>query len=213
MPVTGIVGYPPSISPEETVAQIDGAVGRGLAALQAAHRARRATSRSPACGPPARRTRTPGWASTPTSCTRPSADAIEFGKRLDGLDIGWFEDIVPPGRCPDGARDPGRHLAHPVAMGDEQGGSYHPQALLKFDAVDFNRARRDHERRHHPAAGHPAPGQGARQRITTHMYPAHPLPGPRGPWLHRRAHRVGHPGHRACTPWTTRSSSPWCATA
>ncbi len=24
-------------------------------------------------------------------------------------------------------------------MGDEQGGSYHPQALLKFDAVDFNR--------------------------------------------------------------------------
>ena len=27
----------------------------------------------------------------------------------------------------------------PVAMGDEQGGSYHPQALLKYDAVDFNR--------------------------------------------------------------------------
>jgi DNA polymerase len=24
-------------------------------------------------------------------------------------------------------------------MGDEQGGSYHPQALLRFDAVDVNR--------------------------------------------------------------------------
>ena len=27
----------------------------------------------------------------------------------------------------------------PVAMGDEQGGSYHPQALLEFDAVDVVR--------------------------------------------------------------------------
>ena len=68
-----------------------------------------------------------------------SADAIAFGKQLAPLRIGWFEDIVPPGDAQmvreirDGIRPT------PVAMGDEQGGSYHPQALLKFDAVDYNR--------------------------------------------------------------------------
>ena len=67
-----------------------------------------------------------------------SADAIEFGKRLDGLDIGWFEDIVPPGDA-QMVREIREGISTPVAMGDEQGGSYHPQALLKFDAVDFNR--------------------------------------------------------------------------
>ena len=29
--------------------------------------------------------------------SKTAADAIAFGYRLDGLDLGWFEDIVPPG--------------------------------------------------------------------------------------------------------------------
>jgi L-alanine-DL-glutamate epimerase-like enolase superfamily enzyme len=137
MPVTGIVGYPPSISPDETVVQIAGlwqqgwrrfklpiapTPGQSLARLRAAREA----------FPEA-------WLGIDANFFHKSAgDAIAFGRELEGLSIGWFEDIVPPG---DAAmvREIREGISTPVAMGDEQGGSYHPQALLRFDAVDVNR--------------------------------------------------------------------------
>lgn len=137
MPVTGIVGYPPSIDPAQTVAQIaplweggwrrfklpiaptpDGSIARLRAAREAFPDA---------------------WLGIDANFLHKSAeDAIAFGLRLDGLRIGWFEDIVPPGDA-QMVRRIREGISTPVAMGDEQGGSYHPQALLAFDAVDFNR--------------------------------------------------------------------------
>ena len=137
MPVTGIVGYPPSISPEETVAQIDALWAEGWRRFKLPIAPTR--DESIARLRAAREAYPDAWLGIDANFLhKTSADAIEFGKRLDGLDIGWFEDIVPPGDA-QMVREIREGISTPVAMGDEQGGSYHPQALLKFDAVDYNR--------------------------------------------------------------------------
>jgi len=65
-------------------------------------------------------------------------EAIERIRTLEPLGLGWVEDIMPPGHA--------RKLAEvrqavgvPIAMGDEQGGAYHPEALLTANAVDVVR--------------------------------------------------------------------------
>ncbi len=137
MPVTGIVGYPPSISAEATVAQIAGLWAHGwrrfklpIAPTQdgSIERLRAARESFPNA-----------WLGIDANFLhKTAADAIAFGRRLDGLNVGWFEDIVPPGDAAMVA-EIRKGIATPVAMGDEQGGSYHPQALLKYDAIDVNR--------------------------------------------------------------------------
>jgi len=137
MLVTGIVGYPPSISPAATVDQIAGlwAAGWRRFKLPIAPTRDASIDRLRA----AREAFPDAWLGIDANFLHKTADdAIEFGRRLDGLDIGWFEDIVPPGDAELVARIRAG-ISTPVAMGDEQGGSYFPQALLKFDAVDVNR--------------------------------------------------------------------------
>jgi L-alanine-DL-glutamate epimerase-like enolase superfamily enzyme len=137
MPVTAIVGYPPSISAEATVAQIAGLWAKGwrrfklpIAPTQDASIERLQAARE--AFPKA-------WLGIDANFLhKTAADAIAFGRRLDGLDLGWFEDMVPPGDAAMVA-EIRAGISTPVAMGDEQGGSYHPQALLKFEAVDVNR--------------------------------------------------------------------------
>jgi L-alanine-DL-glutamate epimerase-like enolase superfamily enzyme len=137
MLVTGIVGYPPSISPEATVDQISSlwATGWRRFKLPIAPTRDASIARLRA----AREAFPDAWLGIDANFLHKTADdAIEFGRRLDGLDVGWFEDIVPPGDAELVARIRAG-ISTPVAMGDEQGGSYFPQALLKFDAVDVNR--------------------------------------------------------------------------
>lgn len=137
MPVTGIVGYPPSISPEATVDQIAGLWANGwrrfklpIAPTPDASVARLRAARD--AFPDA-------WLGIDNNFySKTAPDAIAFGRRLDGLDLGWFEDVVPPGDAAMVAEIRAA-IATPVAMGDEQGGSYHPQALLAFHAVDVLR--------------------------------------------------------------------------
>ncbi len=62
-------------------------------------------------------------------------------------------------------------ISTPVAMGDEQGGSYHPQALLKFDAVDFNRVDATTNGGITRLRGILRAVQEHGNGITTHMYP------------------------------------------
>ncbi|MBX3030488.1 MAG: hypothetical protein KF809_10030 [Chloroflexi bacterium] len=137
MPVTGIVGYPPSISPQATVDQITALWDQGWRRFKLPIGPTR--DESIARLQAAREAYPEAWLGIDANFLhKTSADAIEFGKRLDGLDIGWFEDIVPPGDA-QMVREIREGISTPVAMGDEQGGSYHPQALLRFDAVDVNR--------------------------------------------------------------------------
>ena len=69
---------------------------------------------------------------------RTADDVASFDARVADLDLGWIEDLVPPGDAALVA-DCRKAASTPVAMGDEQGGSYHPQALLGHDAVDVLR--------------------------------------------------------------------------
>jgi L-alanine-DL-glutamate epimerase-like enolase superfamily enzyme len=137
MLVTGIVGYPPSISPAATVDQIAGlwAAGWRRFKLPIAPTRDASIDRLRA----AREAFPDAWLGIDANFLHKTADdAIEFGRRLDDLNVGWFEDIVPPGDAAQVAEIRAA-ISTPVAMGDEQGGSYFPQALLKFDAVDVNR--------------------------------------------------------------------------
>jgi len=137
MPVTGIVGYPPSISPEATVDQIGGlwAAGWRRFKLPIAPTPDASIARLQA----AREAFPDAWLGIDNNFYSKTAnDAIAFGRRLDGLGLGWFEDIVPPGDAAMVALVRAA-IDTPIAMGDEQGGSYHPQALLALDAVDVLR--------------------------------------------------------------------------
>jgi L-alanine-DL-glutamate epimerase-like enolase superfamily enzyme len=137
MPVTGIVGYPPSISADATVDQIAAlwAAGWRRFKLPIAPTPDESIARLRA----AREAFPDAWLGIDNNFySKTAAEAIEFGRRLDGLELGWFEDVVPPGDAAMVA-DVRAGIGTPVAMGDEQGGAYHPQALLAFDAVDVLR--------------------------------------------------------------------------
>ena len=194
MPVTGIVGYPPSISPTETVEQISGLWEAGWRRfkLPIAPTPERSLERLRA----AREAFPDAWLGIDANFFhKSSADAIAFGRQLEPLGIGWFEDIVPPGDAKM-VREIRDGITTPVAMGDEQGGSYHPQALLAFDAVDVNRVDATTNggiTRLRPIV---ATIRAARERDLPAHVPAHPFPGPGCARRHRRADRVGHPGDR-----------------
>ena len=206
MPVTGIVGYPPSISPEETVDPDQVLCGPGLAALQAAHRTHPRRVHRPAAGRPRGIPgRLAGHRRQLPAQDRRRRHRVRQAARRAG------HRLVRGHRAAGDAqmvREIREGISTPVAMGDEQGGSYHPQALLKFDAVDFNRAGRDHQRRHHPAAADPAAGRGARQQAHDAHVPAHPLARCWARSATRTAPSSGASRARASIPWTTRSSSP-----
>lgn len=65
-------------------------------------------------------------------------DAVEFAKSVEDVGLAWMEDIVPPGNARLVAEIRSRSPV-PVAMGDEQGGSYHPESILAHAAVDVAR--------------------------------------------------------------------------
>ena len=137
MPATAIVGYPPTISAQETAEQV-----RSL--WQAGWR-RFKVPISPTLDQSVERLEAvrevapEGWVGFDLNMVLHSAaEVLDFEKRVRHLRLGWIEDVVPPG-------DAGMVAAvrqgswTPVAMGDEQGGSYHPEALLALDAVDVLR--------------------------------------------------------------------------
>lgn len=137
LPVTAIVGYPPTMQPDSLADQVSELYRAGwrrfkqpiaatadltLERLSAAHDA------APTC-----------WHGLDANWTFRSPDqVVDFCNRLERMSLGWIEDIFPPGnvallvatraRCP-----------VPIAMGDEQGGAHHPEALVRSAAVDVVR--------------------------------------------------------------------------
>jgi L-alanine-DL-glutamate epimerase-like enolase superfamily enzyme len=65
-------------------------------------------------------------------------DAVEFAASIGDVALGWMEDVVPPGNARM-VSEIRRRAGVPIAMGDEQGGSYHPESILAHDAVDVAR--------------------------------------------------------------------------
>jgi L-alanine-DL-glutamate epimerase-like enolase superfamily enzyme len=137
LPATAIVGYPPTMSSEELANQIVDLKKKGwnrfkipispdLDLSEARLRAAREAAQS-------------DWVGFDINMVLRSSEAVlEFENRIRDLKLGWIEDVVPPGdaamvaRVREGSKTP-------IAMGDEQGGSYHPEALLTAKAVDIIR--------------------------------------------------------------------------
>jgi L-alanine-DL-glutamate epimerase-like enolase superfamily enzyme len=137
LPATAIVGYPPSLGPDAVAEQVGElwAAGWRRFKVPIAPDLDDSVERLRA----ARRAAPDGWVGFDANMVfRTSDDVARFDARVAHLQLGWIEDLVPPGdaalvaECRAAA-------ATPVAMGDEQGGSYHPQALLSHDAVDVLR--------------------------------------------------------------------------
>ena len=66
-------------------------------------------------------------------------DAVAFLDSVRDARLGWFEDVFPPGDAAIVADLRARAGGTRIAMGDEQGGSYYPEALLLRKAVDVVR--------------------------------------------------------------------------
>lgn len=138
LPATAIIGYPPQLTPDEVAAQVEDLQAKGwrrfkqpIAGTLAATRDRLRAARE-AMGPD-------GWLGIDCNWVFKSAgEAIDFARSIEDVNLAWIEDVVPPGNA--------RKVAEiragagvPVAMGDEQGGSYHPESLLAHGAVDVAR--------------------------------------------------------------------------
>lgn len=138
MPVTAIIGYPPTLTPEEVASQVEAYLDAGwrrfkqpIAGTPEATRARLRAARA-AMGPDC-------WLGMDCNWVFKSAhDAIEFAESIEDVGLGWMEDVVPPGNARMVA-EIRRGAPMPIAMGDEQGGSYHPESILAHDAVDVAR--------------------------------------------------------------------------
>jgi L-alanine-DL-glutamate epimerase-like enolase superfamily enzyme len=65
--------------------------------------------------------------------------AVAFLDSVREARLGWFEDVFPPGDAAIVADLRARAGGTRIAMGDEQGGSYYPEALLLRKAVDVVR--------------------------------------------------------------------------
>jgi L-alanine-DL-glutamate epimerase-like enolase superfamily enzyme len=138
MLVTAIIGYPPTLTPAEVTHQVETLMEAGwrrfkqpIAATPEETRARLRAARD-AMGPDC-------WLGMDCNWVfKSAADAIEFARSIADLGLGWFEDVVPPGNARMVA-EIRRASPVPIAMGDEQGGSYHPESLLAHEAVDVAR--------------------------------------------------------------------------
>jgi L-alanine-DL-glutamate epimerase-like enolase superfamily enzyme len=137
LPVTAIVGYPPTISPQETAQQVSDLWAQGWRRFKVPISPSIPASVDRLTA--AREAAPDAWLGFDINMVFTSAEqVIEFERSVRHLQLGWIEDVLPPGDA-DAVAAVRAGVETPVAMGDEQGGSYHPQALLAAGAVDVLR--------------------------------------------------------------------------
>jgi L-alanine-DL-glutamate epimerase-like enolase superfamily enzyme len=138
MPATAIIGYPPgSMGPEETGIQTAELYASGWRRFKAPTGG--AAERSAARLRAARAAAPDAWLGMDAAWTYDEVDAAaDFITSIPDVGLGWFEDVFPPGDADKLARLR-RRIDVPVAQGDEQGGSYYPEALILAEAVDVVR--------------------------------------------------------------------------
>jgi L-alanine-DL-glutamate epimerase-like enolase superfamily enzyme len=139
LPATAIIGYPPAAMPADAVrAQIADLRSNGWRrfkipiALPLEYGAERLLAAREAAG-------TDAWLGMDAAWVfRKVDDALAFLDSTSAADLAWFEDVFPPGDA-EIVAELRRRAGVPIAMGDEQGGSYYPEALLNRQAVDVVR--------------------------------------------------------------------------
>jgi len=136
VPVTAIIGYPPTLGPDgvgDQVRMLHEAGWRRFKMAIAAtpqltyERFAAAAMAAPGCD-----------LSMDAAWTFRDVDSAEAFLRDLPVRLSWFEDVFPPGDA-DLVRALRERVDTPIAMGDEQGGAYYPQALLAVEAVDIVR--------------------------------------------------------------------------
>lgn len=140
LPATAIIGYPPGAMPPDAVAeqirQLRAAGWRRFKipiALPLDYGRDRLLAAREAAGDDAWLGMDAAW------IFRTVDDAAAFLDDVRDARLGWFEDVFPPGDAEIVAGLRARSGGTPIAMGDEQGGSYYPEALLLRQAVDVVR--------------------------------------------------------------------------
>ena len=138
MPATAIIGYPPgTMGPEETGAQTAGLYAAGWRRFKAPIAA--GSERTAARLRAARAAAPDAWLGMDCAWVYDDVDtAAAFVESVPDVGLGWFEDVFPPGDAAILRRLRDR-IEVPIAQGDEQGGSYYPEALIAADAVDVIR--------------------------------------------------------------------------
>lgn len=137
LPATAIVGYPPSMGPGDIAEQVSGLIAQGWRRFKVpiSSSLDDSVERLEAV-----RTVAPdAWVGFDVNMVfRTPKQVLEFEERVKELRLGWIEDILPPGDATAVATVQ-RSSHTPIAVGDEQGGSYYPEALLLASAVDVLR--------------------------------------------------------------------------
>lgn len=138
MPATAIIGYPPStMGPDLVFDQTSKLYAEGWRRFKApvASTQQLTVDRLRA----ARKAAPDAWLGCDAAWIYDDvSSALEFTKAAGDLNLGWFEDVFPPGNARR-LRELREKSDIPIAMGDEQGGSYYPEALIALDAVDVIR--------------------------------------------------------------------------
>jgi L-alanine-DL-glutamate epimerase-like enolase superfamily enzyme len=138
MPATAIIGYPPGIrGPDKVEQQVRELVEQGWRRFKApvggddevsADRLRAARRAAP-----------DAWLGCDGAWVYRSVEAVvAFAESIVDVGLASLEDVIPPGDAV-ALRRIREQVGIPIAMGDEQGGSYYPQALLREQAVDLVR--------------------------------------------------------------------------
>jgi L-alanine-DL-glutamate epimerase-like enolase superfamily enzyme len=138
MPATAIIGYPPAkmnaAAVGQQVAELSAKGWRRFKAPMGA-----SLDESAARLQAARDAAPTAWLGSDLAWMFTTvADAVAYAKRIEHLDLGWIEDIFPPGNAGMLA-ELRKAQPIPLAQGDEQGGSYYPEALIQAGSVDVVR--------------------------------------------------------------------------
>ena len=138
MPATAIIGYPPgTMGPDETGAQTAELYAAGWRRFKAPIAA--SPDRTAGRLRAARVAAPDAWLGMDAAWVYEDVDtAASFIESIPDVELGWFEDVFPPGDAAILRRLRDR-ISVPIAMGDEQGGIYYPEALINAGAVDVVR--------------------------------------------------------------------------
>ena len=137
LPATAIVGYPPTMPADELAEQIVELQKKGWNRFKIPISPDLELSETRLRA--AREVAPNDWIGFDINMVLRTSEAVlEFENKVRDLKLGWIEDVVPPGDAEMVARVR-RGSQTPIAMGDEQGGAYHPEALLTANAVDVIR--------------------------------------------------------------------------
>jgi len=137
LPATAIVGYPPDIDGQATARQVEELWDRGWRRFKvpiaptidlSIERLEAVRSVAP-----------DAWVGFDLNMVlRSAAEVLALERRVRHLRLGWIEDVVPPGDASMVAAIRAGSDT-PIAIGDDQGGSYYPEALLQAGSVDVLR--------------------------------------------------------------------------